>query len=86
MPVLSHTPHITDMVVSGLPLCNGDQHAGEIASMSLHFLLAILSFKIRHMPEAKLQLRIGIHSGESAVSECTLGPSRLVLHVPIILE
>ena len=29
----------TDMVVSGLPLLNGDQHAGEIASMSLHLLV-----------------------------------------------
>ena len=51
------------MVVSGLPLRNGDQHAGEIASMSLHLLSAILSFTIRHMPEQKLQLRIGMHSG-----------------------
>ena len=53
------------MVVSGLPVRNGDQHAGEIASMSLHLLSAILTFTIRHMPETKLQLRIGIHSGES---------------------
>ena len=55
------------MVVSGLPIRNGDQHAGEIASMSLHLLSAILSFTIRHMPETKLQLRIGIHSGEEVV-------------------
>ncbi len=54
------------MVVSGLPLRNGDQHAGEIASMSLHLLSAILSFKIRHMPEESMQLRIGIHSGGMA--------------------
>lgn len=54
------------MVVSGLPIRNGDNHAGEIASMSLHLLSAILSFKIRHMPEKKLQLRIGLHSGEVA--------------------
>ena len=52
-----------DMVVSGLPLRNGDQHAGEIASMSLHLLSAIMDFRIRHMPEERLQLRIGIHSG-----------------------
>lgn len=53
-----------DMVVSGLPIRNGDQHAGEIASMSLHLLSAILTFTIRHMPDTKLQLRIGLHSGE----------------------
>lgn len=29
------------MVVSGLPIKNGENHAGEIASMSLHLLRAI---------------------------------------------
>ena len=51
------------MVVSGLPLRNGDNHAGEIASMSLHLLSAIMDFRIRHMPERRLQLRVGMHSG-----------------------
>ena len=51
------------MVVSGLPKRNGNQHAGEIASMSLHLLSAMETFKISHRPEQKLELRIGIHSG-----------------------
>lgn len=51
------------MVVSGLPIRNGDIHAGEIASMSLHLLEAIREFKIRHRPSENLMLRIGIHSG-----------------------
>ncbi|XP_071628567.1 guanylate cyclase 32E [Temnothorax longispinosus] len=51
------------MVVSGLPIRNGNQHAGEIASMSLCLLDAIKQFTIRHRPLDKLQLRIGIHSG-----------------------
>jgi len=51
------------MVVSGLPLRNGDNHAGEIASMSLHLLRAIKDFHIRHRPTETLKLRIGIHSG-----------------------
>ncbi|KAK3591718.1 hypothetical protein CHS0354_019483 [Potamilus streckersoni] len=51
------------MVVSGLPIRNGDDHAGEIASMSLHLLRAIKSFKIRHRPNEQLSLRIGMHSG-----------------------
>ncbi|XP_014478817.1 PREDICTED: guanylate cyclase 32E isoform X2 [Dinoponera quadriceps] len=51
------------MVVSGLPIRNGIQHAGEIASMSLCLLDAIKQFTIRHRPHDKLQLRIGIHSG-----------------------
>uniref|UniRef100_T1ITS9 Guanylate cyclase n=1 Tax=Strigamia maritima TaxID=126957 RepID=T1ITS9_STRMM len=51
------------MVVSGLPIRNGDSHAGEIASMSLHLLDAVRKFIIRHRPNDKLKLRIGIHSG-----------------------
>ncbi|XP_048576337.1 atrial natriuretic peptide receptor 1 isoform X2 [Nematostella vectensis] len=51
------------MVVSGLPIRNGHQHAGEIATMALHMLREIDSFKIRHRPNDKLKLRIGIHSG-----------------------
>lgn len=52
------------LVVSGLPIRNGDNHAGEIASMSLKLLSAILSFKIKHRPDDTLKLRIGIHSGK----------------------
>ncbi|ESO83957.1 hypothetical protein LOTGIDRAFT_108278 [Lottia gigantea] len=51
------------MVVSGLPLRNGDNHAGEIASMSLHLLSAIKTFQIPHRPNETLKLRIGIHTG-----------------------
>ncbi|XP_048248100.1 guanylate cyclase 32E-like [Haliotis rufescens] len=51
------------MVVSGLPNRNGDNHAGEIASMSLHLLTAIKQFKMRHKPDQVLKLRIGLHSG-----------------------
>ncbi|XP_022252245.1 guanylate cyclase 32E-like [Limulus polyphemus] len=51
------------MVVSGLPLRNGDNHAREIASMALHLLGAIQSFEIRHIPGDRLKLRIGVHSG-----------------------
>eukprot|EP00055_Hartaetosiga_balthica_P016075 m.99782 g.99782 ORF g.99782 m.99782 type:complete len:1901 (+) comp9033_c2_seq1:508-6210(+) len=51
------------MVVSGLPVRNGDKHAGEIASMALHMLSAITSHRIRHLPNERLQLRIGLHSG-----------------------
>lgn len=51
------------MVVSGLPKTNGIQHAGEIASLSLHLLDSIRKFTIRHRPNDTLKLRIGIHSG-----------------------
>merc|ERR1711973_732611 len=51
------------MVVSGLPVLNGDKHAGQIATLSLDLLHHIKSFRIRHKPDVLLQLRIGIHSG-----------------------
>ena len=51
------------MVVSGLPVRNGDNHAGEIASMSLSLLDAIRDFPVRHLPSETIRLRIGIHSG-----------------------
>ena len=51
------------MVVSGLPECNGDLHAGEICRMALRLLNAVKSFKIRHRPKEQINLRIGIHSG-----------------------
>lgn len=49
--------------MSGLPIRNGDNHASEIASMALHFLEEIKKFKIRHMLNEKLLMRIGIHTG-----------------------
>lgn len=60
------------MVVSGLPIRNGDNHAGEIASMSLHLLETIQNFKIKHRPDDHLNLRIGMHSGQfyDVLSRC----------------
>ncbi|PVD36191.1 hypothetical protein C0Q70_03166, partial [Pomacea canaliculata] len=51
------------MVVSGLPIRNGNLHAREIARTSLSLLNAVKSFKIRHRPADQLRLRIGIHTG-----------------------
>ena len=55
------------MVVSGLPKRNGNRHAAEIADMSLALLHAVyMSSHVRHRPDYKLKLRIGIHSGMCA--------------------
>ncbi|KAM3913320.1 guanylate cyclase 2G-like [Leptodactylus fuscus] len=51
------------MVASGLPIRNGIRHVEEISIMSLHFLSAMLTFNIRHKPETKLKLRIGLNTG-----------------------
>ena len=53
------------MVVSGLPVPNGDDHAREVAGMSLDLLQSISSFQIPHLPGEKLELRIGLNSGKS---------------------
>lgn len=51
------------MVVSGLPERNGDKHADEIAKMSLDLVAAVRQVAIPHMPNTRLQLRAGIHTG-----------------------
>ncbi|VDI33227.1 Hypothetical predicted protein, partial [Mytilus galloprovincialis] len=50
------------MVASGLPIPNGNRHAGEIGTMALDLLSQCGKFTIRHMPEVPLRLRIGLHS------------------------
>nr|XP_057924406.1 retinal guanylyl cyclase 2-like [Doryrhamphus excisus] len=51
------------MVASGVPNRNGNRHAAEVSNMSLDILHAIGAFKIKHMPEIKVKIRIGLHSG-----------------------
>ncbi|KAM4852515.1 guanylate cyclase 2G-like [Thomomys bottae] len=51
------------MVASGLPIRNGSRHVHETATMALHLLSATLHFQIEHMPQEKLKLRIGLHTG-----------------------
>lgn len=53
------------MVASGLPKRNGNRHAGEIANMSLDILSSVGTFKMRHMPEVPVRIRIGLHSGKA---------------------
>ncbi|XP_069033502.1 retinal guanylyl cyclase 2-like [Embiotoca jacksoni] len=51
------------MVASGIPNRNGNRHAAEVSNMSLDILHSIAEFKIKHMPEIKVKIRIGLHSG-----------------------
>ncbi|KAK5893155.1 hypothetical protein CgunFtcFv8_006053 [Champsocephalus gunnari] len=51
------------MVASGLPVCNDDRHAAEIANMALDILSAVGTFKMRHMPDVPVRIRIGLHTG-----------------------
>ena len=70
------------MVVSGLPVRNGIQHAGEICTMSLQLLSSINSFKIAHRPTLKLKLRIGVHSGTA----CTLTFHLQSTHISLTVD
>ncbi|KAJ1145311.1 hypothetical protein NDU88_011600 [Pleurodeles waltl] len=51
------------MVVSGLPERNGVKHADEIAKMSLDLVAAVRQVTVPHMPNERLQMRAGIHTG-----------------------
>jgi len=51
------------MIVSGLPARNGDMHAGEICTTALELMCAIGGFVVPHMPDTKLKLRSGVHTG-----------------------
>ena len=51
------------MVVSGLPTRNGDEHARQIARMSLALVKVISTFTPVETSEDRLMLRIGLHSG-----------------------
>ncbi|XP_057695511.1 retinal guanylyl cyclase 2 [Corythoichthys intestinalis] len=51
------------MVASGLPKRNGNKHAAEVANMSLNILSSVGTFRMRHMPDVPVRIRIGIHSG-----------------------
>ena len=52
------------MVVSGVPERNGIRHVAEIANLALELLSIQTNFEIKHLPQQRLQLRIGMHSGK----------------------
>ncbi|XP_031416050.1 atrial natriuretic peptide receptor 1 [Clupea harengus] len=51
------------MVVSGLPVRNGDDHAKEIARMSLAIVQGMTRYQSAHVPGQQLKVRVGFHSG-----------------------
>lgn len=55
------------MVVSGLPVRIPD-HAEQIATMALDLLHQSGNFKVKHLPDVPLQLRIGLHTGIQELS------------------
>ena len=51
------------LLVSGLPVRNGNRHAAELAHIALEFRSAALAFRIAHLPRVPLLTRAGIHTG-----------------------
>ncbi len=52
------------MIVSGLPVRNGERHACEIANCALDLREAVeKKFRVPHMPNRKMNIRIGLHTG-----------------------
>ncbi|KAI1703537.1 adenylate and guanylate cyclase catalytic domain-containing protein [Ditylenchus destructor] len=49
--------------VSGLPIRNGNEHVREICEMAFGFLRSIKVFKVPHLPQQQISIRIGIHTG-----------------------
>uniref|UniRef100_A0AC35FQD1 Guanylate cyclase n=1 Tax=Panagrolaimus sp. PS1159 TaxID=55785 RepID=A0AC35FQD1_9BILA len=56
------------LCVSGLPHRNGNEHAKEIANLSLGFMEAVTTFRIPHLPNERVLIRVGGHTGP-----CTAG-------------
>ena len=55
------------MVVSGVPN-KTELHARHVAMMSLEMIQASKDFKIPHLPEEPLKIRVGLHSGKPPLS------------------
>uniref|UniRef100_A0AC35TG48 Guanylate cyclase n=1 Tax=Rhabditophanes sp. KR3021 TaxID=114890 RepID=A0AC35TG48_9BILA len=69
----------TYMIVSGVPIENGDKHVFEIAEIALMLRDNSLKFVLSKSPEWKLEIRIGFHMGTIAAGIIGLKAPRYCL-------
>ncbi|KAI6229289.1 Guanylate cyclase [Aphelenchoides besseyi] len=51
------------LISSGLPRRNGNKHVTEIANLAMDFLKSLMTFRINHLPQHRINIRIGFHTG-----------------------
>ncbi|CAD6195006.1 unnamed protein product [Caenorhabditis auriculariae] len=51
------------LCVSGLPKRNGNEHAKEVAEMAFGLLEGIKTVRIDHLPDERINIRVGLHTG-----------------------
>ncbi|EPB73878.1 adenylate/guanylate cyclase catalytic domain protein [Ancylostoma ceylanicum] len=51
------------LCASGLPNRNGQEHIRAICDLSLELITGLKNFRIPHLPNEKLNIRVGIHTG-----------------------
>lgn len=66
------------MVVAGVPQIN-PRHICEIANLALDVMSEVTNFRIQHLPDTPLLVRVGIHTGPCAAGKIELWQKTLFL-------